>query len=474
MIAGSRHAPHLHAADRRRRRVLFGSAARDLLRGALLAAAVGFAGPAAAETLEEALAAAYANNPTLQAARAELRATDELVPQALSGWRPTAAINGQIGQEWEDTSDVGSETLTPRSAELSVTQPLYRGGRTVAGTAQAENLVLAQREVLLSVEQDVLLQAVAAYMDVLREEAVLELNINNEQVLLRQLEAARDRFEVGEITRTDVAQAESRLSGATAQRIAAEGQLTSSRAIYRQVIGDTPGTLVQAGPAGELPASADETVAASAGTPNVRAAEYAERAAREGIDVVFGELLPSLSLTGSLSTGEDQSRKNVSTDSAAIIAQVTIPLYQAGGVTSRVREAKQRVSQRRQDIEVQRRLAAQTATTAWQALETARAQIQSFEAQVRAAEIALEGVQQEAAVGSRTVLDILDAEQELLNGRVSLVQARRDEVVASYQVVSAVGRLTALELGLPVEAYDSERYYQEYRDTWWDLGPSIQ
>ena len=378
---------------------------------ALVAVALGVAAPASAETLDEALTALYGNNPTLQAARAELRATDELVPQALSGWRPTVAINGQLGEQWEDSNISGDETSTPRSADLSVSQPLYRGGRTVSGTRQAEYLVRAQRERLLGIEQDALLQGVSAYMDVLRDEAVLELNKGNEQVLQRQLEAAQDRFSVGEITRTDVAQAESRLAGATAQRIAAEGQLISSRAVYLQVIGQMPGTLVEPEPAGGLPANQDETVAGSSSTPNVRAAEYAEQAAREGVDVVYGELLPTLSLQGSLTTAEDVSSKNVRTDSAAIIAQLTIPLYQAGGVDSRVREAKQRVGQRRQDIETQRRAAAQTATTAWRALETARAQIQSFEAQVRAGEIALEGVQQEAAVGSRTVLHILDAYQ---------------------------------------------------------------
>jgi outer membrane protein/adhesin transport system outer membrane protein len=469
MAVDSRRAPHTSHCRGLRGLPL----KRLLLGGTILMTVLGVGLPALAETLEEALAKAYDNNPNLQAARAELRATDELVPQALSGWRPTAAINAEAGQEWEDSTITGSEDLTPRSAELSVTQPLYRGGRTVAGTAQAENTVLAQRERLLGIEQDVLLSAVTAYMDVLRDEAVLQLNINNEQVLTRQLEAARDRFEVGEITRTDVAQAESRLSGATAERIASEGQLASSRAIYEEVIGDPPGSLAQAGPADELPASEEETVAVSDTVPNVRAAEYLERAAQEGVDVVFGELLPTVSLNGTLSTSDDVSMSNEGTDGAAIVARVSIPLYQAGSVTSRVREAKQRVAQRRQDIETQRRAAAQFATSSWKALETARAQIQSFEDQVRAAEIALEGVQQEAAVGSRTVLDILDAEQELLNARVSLVQARRDEVVASYQVISAVGRLTAADLALAVELYDMERYYNEYRDTWWDLGPSV-
>lgn len=445
-----------------------------LLRGMTLAAAlVALAGPVSAETLEEALALAYTNNPSLLSSRAELRATDEFVPQALSGWRPRVTLDGQAGLEWEDTSVSDDESLEPRAASLNVTQPLYRGGRTVSGTRQAENQVLAQREILASVEQDVLLRAVTAYMDVLRDEAVLQLNINNEQVLQRQLEAARDRFEVGEITRTDVAQAESRLSLATSNRIAAEGQLTTSRAIYREVVGQMPGTLVQPAPATGLPASEEEAVAGSQSNPAVLAAEYIERAARDGVDVVFGELLPEINLLGDVTTGEDLSSSGVSTSSASIVARVVIPLYEGGGTHARVREAKERVSQRRQDIEVQRRAAAQFATTAWRALQTARSQIASFQAQVRAAEIALEGVQQEAAVGSRTVLDILDAEQELLDARVGLVRAQRDEVVASYQVLSAIGRLTAADLGLPVEYYDVERHYREVRDKWWGTGPDI-
>ncbi|GIK98360.1 MAG: type I secretion protein TolC [Alphaproteobacteria bacterium] len=467
-------AAHQAPTFRRRRSRVLGELRKALLGGVALLAGLGCGiEPVSAETLKEALALAYDNNPRLLSSRAELRATDEFVPQALSGWRPTVTVDGQVGREWEDSSVAGSDDLTPRAANLGVTQPLYRGGRTVAGTRQAENQVLAQREVLESVEQDVLFEAVVAFMDVLRDEAVLRLNINNEQVLQRQLEAAQDRFEVGEITRTDVAQAESRLSGANSGRIAAEGQLTTSRAIYRQVIGQMPGSLVRPGPAEDLPATEDEAIASSDSNPNVQAAVYIERAAREGVDVVFGELLPEVSLRGDLTTGEDISQSGVQSDSAAILAQVVIPLYEAGATHSRVREAKERVSQRRQDIETQRRFAAQDATTAWRALETARSQIAAFESQVRAAEIALEGVQQEAAVGSRTVLDILDAEQELLDARVSLVRALRDEVVASYQLLAAVGRLTAADLDLPVEIYDVEEHYEEVRDKWWGVGPSI-
>jgi len=447
--------------------------ARQATNAAALAIGILMAGPAAAETLPEALAKAYLNNPTLLAARAELRATDERVPQALSGWRPTVSATAEVGEEWEDSETGGSESRTPRSAALRLSQPIYRGGRTVAGTSQAENLVQAQRAALSSVEQDVLLRAATAYMDALRDEAVLQLTINNEQVLVRQLEATQDRFAVGEITRTDVAQAESRLARATAQRIEAEGALTASRAIYREVIGDLPGALVSPDPLTGLPPSEAETVAGSADTPDLRAAEFTERAARDGIDVAFGELLPTVTLNGDLTTQDDVGARNSQSDSASIAAQLVVPLYQAGAVTSRLREAKERVFQRRREIDEQRRRAEQRATSAWQELETARAQIVSFESEVRATRIALDGVRQEAEVGARTVLDVLDAEQEALDAQVNLVTARRDEVVAGFQVLAAVGRLTARDLALAVEYYDSEEHYRAVRNKIWGVGPSV-
>jgi outer membrane protein len=426
--------------------------------------------PVHAQSLTEVLATTYSTNPELLAGRAELRATNELVPQALSGWRPTIAGTASVGSSWID-SDVGSDSSNPRSVGLSLSQPIYRGGRTVASTRQAENLVLAQRARLVGVEQAVLLDATTAYMDVVRDMAVLELNINNEQVLSRQLEASRDRFEVGEITRTDVAQSEARLAGATAGRIAAEGDLTESRARFVEVVGEAPGTLQTPPIVASLPASLEEAIeVAASANPNVVAADYVERAARDGVDVVFGELLPSVALNSDVEYGDELTNfDDGDRTSASVEAQLTVPLYQAGEVSSRVREAKKRASQRRLEMALQRRNAAQVATTAWEALSTARAQITSFEAQVRSNEIALEGVREEAQVGSRTILDVLDAEQELLDSRVSLVRAKRDEIVAGFQLLAAVGNLTARDLNLPVEYYDYQADYLEVRNKLWGV-----
>jgi TolC family type I secretion outer membrane protein len=436
----------------------------------MVAACIALAGAgASAQSLTEALATAYTTNPALLAGRSELRAQNELVPQALSGWRPTISGTASTGGRWAD-SRIGTRDSNPRSIGLDLSQPVYRGGRTVASTRQAENLVLAQRARLVGVEENVLLNAATAYMDVVRDEAVLELNINNEQVLARQLAAARDRFEVGEITRTDVAQSEARLAGATAGRITGEGALAASRARYVEVIGDAPGTLETPPIVTSLPGSLEEAIeVASAANPDVVAADYVERAARDGVDVVFGELLPSVSVRTTLLDEHDASPFSDTGEekTATVEAQITVPLYQAGDVASRVREAKKRASQRRLEMAQQRRTASQIATTAWEALSTARAQITSFQAQVRSDEIALEGVREEAQVGSRTVLDVLDAEQELLDARVNLVRAKRDEIVAGFQILQAVGNLTARDLNLPVEYYDYQADYLEVRNKLW-------
>jgi TolC family type I secretion outer membrane protein len=434
-------------------------------------------GSADAETLADALAAAYANNPTLQAARAQLRQTDEQVPQALSNWRPTVSIDGQVGEAWEQqeiNGDSGAENREPKAVALGVTQPIYRGGRTVAQRDQAENLVLAGRAQLLFTEQQVLLDAVTAYGNVLRDLAVLDLTRNNEKVIGEQLNATRERFDVGEVTRTDVSQAQSRLAQATADRIQAEGNLTSSRAVYLQVIGAPPADLVVPDLPGGLPANEEEAIALSENNPGVTQVVYLERAARDGTDVVFGELLPSVSLVGEVGATDEFSSDNVSTTSAQILAQVSIPLYQAGNVESRVRESKQLTAQRRQQLDEARRQATQAATTAWQVLETARAQIESFRAQVEATKTALDGVEQEQQVGLRTVLDVLDAQQEVLTAQVNLVQARRDHLVAAYATLAAIGKLTAADQQLAVELYDAEKHYQEVRDKWWGLNASGQ
>ena len=438
--------------------------------GLLVGPAV-FAGQAHGQTLNETLAAAYANSPVLRAERAGLRATDEQVPQALSNWRPTIDVTGDI--ERSDTfgnkRTFGSkdQIRTPRGVALNITQPVFRGLRTLAATREAENTVKAARARLLSTEQDVLLDAATAYMDVVRDQAVLDLNIGNENVLRRQLEAARDRFEVGEVTRTDVSQAEARLAGATAERIRGEGDLVGSRAVYRNVVGEAPRKLTAPAPLGGLPRDREAAFAlARDDHPDVVSALFDERAALDRVKGVGGELLPRVSLNAKVRRDFETIATKSRFEEQSIGATLTMPLYQSGAVYSRLREAKQTVGQERIEITQARRDVVQGVTQAWEALQTARARIVSFTAQVRANGIALEGVKREADVGARTVLDILDAEQELLGASVDLVGARRDEVVSAFELKAAVGQLTARQLNLPVDFYDPERHYREVRDKW--------
>ena len=442
--------------------------------GSLLAAA------AKAENLTEALVSAYENNPTLAAERAGLRAVDEFVPQALSGWRPTAQIDSSYGRRRNENSGgaIGSggggssaTILTPFSAEISVSQPLYRGGRTAAATREAKSNVLAARERLRSVEQTVLFDAVTAYMDVLRDQAVLALNRSNEVVLQRQLEATHDRFEVGEVTRTDVAQAEARLSRATSDRIASEGNLIASRAAYEEVVGRKPERLARVPRLTGLPGNLQDALdIAVEENPDLLAVQHDERASRHAIDAAFGSLLPEVSVDGSLSHVEDSFVVGSETDSAAVTAQIRIPLYQAGAVSSQVRQNRQTNSQRRLQLRQTMRDVREGVTQAWQRLTTASDSIRSARDEVRAAEIALDGVRQEAEVGLRTTLDVLDAEQELLDARVAVVQAERGEYVAAFEIRGVTGQLSAAKLGLPVETYDPAVHYDQVRDRWLGLG----
>jgi outer membrane protein len=427
-------------------------------------------------TVQEALAAAYRNNPTLQAERAGLRGVDEGVPQALSNWRPDAEVTGDVARSatFTSTRTERDQVRTPRGVELSLTQPLFRGFRTVAATREAESQVRAARARLTATEQEVLLDAVRAYMDVVSDLAVLELNTGNEQVLARQLKATRERFRVGELTRTDVKQAEARLTGATTDRIQAEGDLEASRATYRKVIGETPENLIKPQRAFMGKAPPDKAVAlkrANDDNPSVIAAIYDERAARHNVDEVRGELLPTLELSATLSRDMESTGNESRADEKSIMMTLTMPLYQSGAVHSRLREAKQAVGQGRFLTDQARLDAVEEATHAWEALETAQARINSFSSQVKASEIALEGVRREAEVGARTVLDILNAEQELLDTEVKRVQAQRDEVVALFELKAAMGQLTARHLGLSVAYCDPTRHYEEVRDRW--LGTRI-
>ena len=439
-----------------------------------LLALVVLAAEAGSETLDQALAAAYLNNPILLGERVSLRSTDEQVPRALSGWRPTVRVTADIGKADVDSESAVSssnEVRTPASVALKLTQPLFRGGLTVAQTRNAENLVLADRARLVETEQSVLLSVVGAYMDVLRDLEVLDLAVNNEQRLRRQLQATRDRFEVGEVTRTDVAQAEARVSNSIAERVRSKSDLVVSRAAYLNTTGSLPENLTPPPPlTGQPESELASREIATKHSPVILRALYIERAARADIDIRMAALLPTIELSGEFSRNEDSSSRGSLTTRREITASMTIPLYQSGAEHSDVRAARELASQRRIEIEQSRRAVLENVTRTWEDLLTARAQIAAFRDAVRAAEIALDGVEQEAAVGSRTTLDVLDAEQELFDVRVDLVGAERDHVVASYSLQAAIGRLSVRNLGLDVPVYDEKRHYNEVRDKVWGFG----
>ena len=427
----------------------------------------------AAQTLEDALVAAYLTNPNLEAQRAALRATDELVPQALGGWRPTLGVNSGVAYNDVDSS-VGGDTFTSTSNSLTLDQELYSGGETVANTERAERLVRLERARLQAIEQDVLLDAVTVYTNLLAAQAVLDFAIQNETRLTRQLQATRDRFEVGEVTRTDVAQAEARFSGATADRVQAEGALSVAEADYRRVINQEPGTLVVPQPLGALPANELEAQQLSeVANPNVVAAQFDLAASRSEVDVARSALLPRLSVRGELTYTDDPTATLEWRRDAIVGANLRVPLYQGGGEYARVRQTKQTVRQRQNDLEATFRAVRNEVTNAWESLVTATTRIDSIAAQVRASEIAVEGSRQEALVGQRTTLDVLDQENDLFQAQVDLVQARRDQIVASYRLKAAVGELTVVGLSLPVEPYELEAYYADVRNRWIGLGGDV-
>jgi TolC family type I secretion outer membrane protein len=443
---------------------------------AAIALGLGFVGsaPGQAQTLEEALVAAYLTNPDLEAQRAALRATDELVPQALSDWRPTVAIDSATIANDVDASNNNSGSFNTNQAGITLDQQIYNGGETTANTTRAENLVRVERARLVAFEQQVLLDAVTVYTNLLAAEAVLDFAIQNENRLLRQLQATRDRFEVGEVTRTDVAQAEAALAGATADRVQAEGELVAAKADYRRVINQEPGRLVVPEPLRAVPDSeAQAQQIAEVGNPNITAAQFDLAAARAEVDVATSALLPRLSVRGELTYADEPNLVLDWQREASIGANLVVPLYQGGGEYARVRQTKQTVRQREDDLEAAFRAVRNEVTAAWQAVLTSTTQIDSISEEVRANLIAVEGARQEALVGQLTTLDVLDTESNLFQSQVALVQARRDQIVASYRLKAAIGELTVVGIDLPVEPYDPEAYYLDVRDRLFGLGESL-
>ena len=432
------------------------------------------------QTLQDALVAAYSNNPGLHAVRANLRSTDEGVPQALSNYRPNLAMSADVARSMTHLNTRSpngdrDQIDTPRNTSLTVTQPLYRGFRTINDVAKAELAVKASRAALLAKEQDVLLSAVTSYMNVLENQAKLDLETKNEQVLKRQLQATQDRFRVGEITRTDVSQAEARVAGAAADRIQSEGNLNNARANYVKVIGEVPGKLSQPSKiTQEFKRLEEITRVALNNHPDVVSQRHLELSARKNIKTVEGELLPTVNLVGNLARAWEIAGKDDQKTTGKITLKLTMPLYQKGAVYSKLRAAKQSARESSLKLEEAERNVREASAKAWESLNSAEARIRSFTAQIESAEIALEGVQREAAVGSRTVLDVLDAEQELLDAKISLIGATKEQVVASFQLREAVGQLTAKSLALPVKQYNPMSHYNEVRSKWFGLSSSGQ
>jgi outer membrane protein len=438
----------------------------------LVAALLATVAPLAAqgETLEDALIAAYGSNPTLAAERAALRATDEDVAAAKSGYRPNISSDASVSEGFIDRDG------TTFSTGIAANQSIWRGGRTQNGVAAAELGVKVGRERLRSVENSVFFDTVSAYMNVLRDQSVLSLNDNQVRVLERQLQATNDRFRVGEITKTDVAQSEARLSRARTDQISAIGSLTTSREFYRRVVGQLPGTLETPSTLSALPGSVDEAVdVAIRNSPTVLAARFAEQAAGKQVAAAKGAVLPSVGASVGVNYVDQPpvfaagARSKVTAGS--IGGSVSIPLFQSGAEYAAVRRAQAQRSQRMVEIAEAERRATEQVRSAWAILETARSSIVSAQSQVRANEIALEGVKQEQTVGTRTILDVLNAEQELLDSRVTLVRAQRDELVAANGVQAAIGALDAKSLALKVDAYDPDVHYRASKDRWFGWNP---
>ncbi len=434
---------------------------------------------AMAESLSDILAYTYENSLTVNAERAALKATDESVAKAKSGYRPTLIAQGSAGRSYYkakyDNNYIGQGQKAyqdPHGIGISFVQPVFSGLTTVHSVEAAKQQVRSERANLINTEQSTLLDAVSVYMDVIRDRAVLDLQINNEKVLQKHLDSYRKRFKAGELTRTDVAQSEARVSGAKANRIAAEGQVEVSKANYFSVIGlETPEKLEDVQDISvQVPKSLDEALMlALKNNPKIKAAEYAVESARYTVKAQKGVLSPSVDITADAATEKDVDLTE-NRDSWTVKANLTIPLYQSGSEYADIRAARQTENQYRILLaKIKQDVRAET-ISAWENYQATKAQIQSIKDQIKASKIALDGVIREAQVGSRTVLDVLDAEQEHLDNQVSLVKTHRDEIVSEYSLLSAVGQMNPVGLNLKVASYDPKVYYEEIKNKWIGYG----
>ncbi len=441
--------------------------------------------------MSSALARAYQSNPDLNQQRAGVRAQDENVPRATSAYRPTVTATGQFGYSnlalhepgtvispllglgTTGTSGSNFNASTDTGAlGVTVTQTIFNGNRNYNGVRQAESNVLGARETLRNTEESVLQNGATAYMNVLRDTAILDLRKNNIIVLEEQLRQTRDRFNVGEVTRTDVAQAASSLASARSDYFTALANLETSIANYHQVIGIDP-TRLQPARSVEalLPHTLNDAIAVALQEhPEVQAALHQVDSAELQVKLMEGQLMPTVTVNGQVAQNyNEQGEPGLRLFNATILGEVSVPIYTGGDVDAQVRQAKEQLSQAELQADLQRTQVRALVVSNWGLLDSAKAVIVSDQAAVKSAEIALEGVREEARVGQRTTLDVLNAQQTLLNARVSLVSAQRDRVVASYATLAAVGQLSADSLGLDVVRYDPTVHFNQVKDKWFGL-----
>jgi len=439
---------------------------RRHLIGLLLASvALAGAGGAEAQTLSDTLVSAYTTNPDIAAQRANVKVSSELAVQARSFGRVNVTGTGSFEFQ-RDVFDGANDSYFPLVLSLDVVQPIYTGGQVENSTEAAEKRISGQEALLIATEQQVLLEAATAFFNVRRDIAFVDLGINNIRVLTEQLRAANERFEVGEVTRTDVEQARARLAASQSQLAAARGSLAASREAYLRIVGAPAVDLAPPPPLPKVPENLADAVGISlVNDPQLLAARIERDATGSDVRAAIGALLPQVSLVASAAQVEniDSSIQNDRTGASAGVV-VTVPFYSGGFNYSNVREAQANVERAVADITASERFAVQNVGVSWADLQVARASIQNSKLEIAAAKLAFEGVQEEAKVGARTTLDVLDAEQEYLDARVRLVAVERDEAVATYQLLAAMGKLTVEHLGLKTTEPETESYYQTVRN----------
>lgn len=440
--------------------------------GMALACAIG--SQAGAESLRAALTAAYNNNSTLNAQRAATRANDENLPQAKSGYRPIISATADVGINHSETDTrfgTTDDTLKPYGYGVRISQNLFNGFRTVNTVAAAKAGIRASRETLRNVEQNTLFSAASAYADVMLARELVSIRKRNLAFLREQLRSSQARLDVGEGTRTDVAQSDARLQLAIAQLSAAEAQLGAARGTYRQLTGLTPGSLNwPQGPRKLYPRSLEQALAiAGAEHPAIRATQHLVDAAAFNVKVAEGTFLPSINLEGSANQRYNPSAQASRNGSLSAVLNLSVPLYQGGQASSQVRQNKQTLAQRRVEVDQSRDEVRAQVVSAWTQLQSARANLAANRSQVSAAQLALEGVIEERNVGQRTQLDVLDSQSVLLQAQELLVTSRRAEVAAGYGLVAAIGRLNSRTLNLPVDHYTPVAHYEAVKDRWYGL-----